>query len=412
MSWQPVDSTIARERSTEQHSVVRAITRLNIGGPARQALLLTRALAGQFPTTLVAGTPPAHEGELLDPAVPVHRVPLVRPVEPVSDVRALRALRRVLRAQRPAILHTHMAKAGTLGRIAARSLGGDRPRTVHTFHGHVLEGYFSRPAERTFVEVERHLARSTDVLLAVSPEIRDELVDLRIGRSEQYHVIPLGLELAPFLDVDRPSGRLRQSLAIGDDVPLVGVVGRLVAVKAVDVLIEAMASVPKAHLVVVGDGEERSALERLVYARSLAGRVHFTGWCDDVPSVISDLDVVALSSRNEGTPVALIEALAAARPVVATHVGGVAHVVVPDETGLLVPPGDPGALARALRTVLEDRRLAVRLAAAGRAHAAAEFGARRLIDDIRALYLELSTGRAPGQACSSLAGAWPPGRSR
>ncbi len=371
--------------------VVRVITRLNVGGPARQALLLCRELAGEYPTTLLAGRPAPDEGELSDPSVPVQVVPLVRPVSPREDVAAFRAVRAAVAAARPAIVHTHMAKAGSVGRLAVRSLRGPRPRTVHTFHGHVLDGYFRPGVQRAFTTTERWLARRTDVLVAVSTEVRDELLDLGIGRPSQFRLIPVGLELDRFLAVSGPTGSLRRATGVPDGVPLVGIIGRLVPIKAVDVLIDAFSEVPApAHLVVVGDGEERPRLQAHAAAAGLADRVHFTGWTDDVPAAVADCDVVALSSRNEGTPVALIEALAAARPVAATAVGGVPSVVMPDRTGLLVPPDDPQALAAAITTLLTDPALSARLASTGRVHVRDTYGAGRLLRDIRALYAELT----------------------
>ncbi|MEO7556151.1 MAG: glycosyltransferase, partial [Acidimicrobiales bacterium] len=199
--------------------VVRIITRLNIGGPARQALLLTRELAADYPTVLAAGTPTTSEGELADPAVTVRRLPLVRSLSPRRDARAVAAVRALLREHRPRLLHTHMAKAGTVGRIAALSSGRDRPRLVHTFHGHVLEGYFRPAVQRAFLEVERRLATRTDILIAVSPQIRDELLALGIGVPDQYRVVPLGLDLEPFFAVSGPSGALRRQLCLSSDTP-------------------------------------------------------------------------------------------------------------------------------------------------------------------------------------------------
>ena len=227
----------------ERARVVRMITRLNIGGPAQQALLLTRELSARWPTVLAAGVPPNAEGELRDPDVEVRPLPLVRPLSPRTDVRAFVACRRLLVAHRPAILHTHMAKAGAVGRLAARSLGG-RPRSVHTFHGHVLDGYFSPSTERAFLAVERMLARSTSVLIAVSKEIRDELLDLGIGRAAQYRVIPLGLELDALLAVEQPTGSLRRALGLPASTPLVGAVGRLAPIKALSVAIEMVERLP------------------------------------------------------------------------------------------------------------------------------------------------------------------------
>lgn len=367
--------------------VLRVITRLNIGGPARQALLLTRELATTHPTTLVAGTPPPEEGELLDPRVPVTRVPLVRSISPRDDVAAVAAVRHLLVTHRPALMHTHMAKAGTVSRIAAHTIR-HRPVLVHTFHGHVLDGYFTPRKERAFLDIERALAKRTDALVAVSPEVRDDLLALGIGRPEQWRVVPLGLDLSAHLAVSGRSGRLRQQLGLADDVPLVGTAGRLVPIKDIGTLLDAIARLPGVHLALLGDGEERAALEARTAALGLRDRVHFTGWWHDMPAALADIDVAALSSLNEGTPVTLIEAAACGRPAVATDVGGVRSVVVDGVNGLVVPPSDPAALAGAVEAVLGDPARAAAMGAAGRARSDL-FSADRLVRDIRALYDEL-----------------------
>lgn len=366
--------------------VMRVITRLNIGGPARQALLLSAKLRPDYSTTLVAGSPSASEGELADPDIPVLRVPLVRPIRPTSDVRALTALRAAVRRQRPRVVHTHMAKAGTLGRIATLSSRlPRRPLLVHTFHGHVLEGYFRPSVGRTLLEVERRLAPHTDALVAVSPEIRDQLLDLEIGRPSQWRVIPLGLDLEPFLNVRQPSGGLRKQLGLDGSVPLIGAVGRLVPIKNLGMLLRAAVELPEVHVALIGDGESRSELEELARQLSMAHRVHFTGWWPDIPGAFSDLDVVALTSHNEGTPVSLIEALASGRPVVATDVGGVRFVLRDGRHGALTADGDVTAFSSVLADTLRQRP--------GREDARADmadrFGAGRLVRDIRDLYAEL-----------------------
>jgi glycosyltransferase involved in cell wall biosynthesis len=370
-------------------SVVRLATRLNVGGPAHQCLLLTKALADEFPTTLAAGRPPDEEGELTDPAVPVRRVPLTRPLAPAADLRALVAVRALLREVRPTILHTHMAKAGTVGRVAAATVR-PRPLTIHTFHGHVLDGYFRQGVQQAFLKAERILARRTDVLIAVSPQVRDDLLALGIGTPDRWRVVPLGLPLDAFAAIDGPSGRLRERLRLAADVPLVGALGRIVPIKDLATLVRAVARLPDVHLALIGDGSERAELAALVGSLGVADRVHLTGWADDVPAWVADLDVVALTSRNEGTPVALIEALAAGRPVVATSVGGVPFVVREGVTGWLVPPADPVATAEALAACLGDRTDAAARAAAGRAEVLARFPAERLVADVRALYRELT----------------------
>jgi glycosyltransferase involved in cell wall biosynthesis len=376
--------------------VLRLITRLNVGGPARQALLLSRALAPEFHTTLAAGTPTADEGELSHPAVPVVHVPLVRRVHPGSDARALYAVVRLLKARRPAILHTHMAKAGTVGRVAALR-GGFRPRTVHTYHGHVLDGYFGERVARVFTETERSLARHTDVLIAVSNEIRDQLLELRIGKPSQFRVIPLGLELDPFLQVNQPSGLLRRRLGLRIEAPLVGVVGRLVPIKDHVTLLAAIRRLPGVHLAVIGDGELRPVLEAAVREMGIGDRVHFTGWWTDMAAAVSDLDVVALTSRNEGTPVALIEAAAAGIPVVATDVGGVRTVVEHGVTGLLAASGDTETVSDHLERLLADPGSRTGMGASARERVRHRFGESRLVNDVRELYGEVLE-RAPKQS--------------
>lgn len=374
-----------------QVGVVRLITRLAVGGPGRQALLLTRALAPEYETTLGAGAPPPDEGELSDPGVTVHRLPLVRPISPAVDLRALWHVRRMLARRRPAILHTHGAKAGVVGRVAALTLRRG-PRTVHTYHGHVLRGYFGRRTERAFTEVERRLATRTDVLVAVSAEVRDELLELGVGRPEQYRVIPVGPDLGPFLAIDGSTGVLRRQLGLEPHIPLVGAIGRLVPIKDNATLVAAAQRLPGVHFAVIGDGELRGALEEQARALGVADRVHFTGWASDLPAAVADLDAVVLTSRNEGTPVALIEAAAAGVPAVATDVGGVRSVVQDGVTGLLVAPGNPGAVAAAIERLVADPGAARRMGAAGRAAVPARFGQQRLLDDVRALYLELRDG--------------------
>ena len=381
-------------QGAKQPTVLRLITRMNIGGPARQAILLSKGLGAEFPTVLAAGRPGPSEGELLDREVPVVRVPLVRPVRPATDLSCLLAVRRLVSDNGPRLVHSHMAKAGAIGRLAVLSSFDPRkrPKLVHTFHGHVLQGYFSGPQQRAFLELERALAKRTDALIAVSPEVRDELLELRVGRPEQYRVIPLGFDLGPLLDVGGPggpAGKLRAALGLSSKVPLAGTVGRLVPIKDHATLFSAIAKVPGLHLAVLGDGDLRSALESLAVELGIARRVHFTGWWLDVPTALADLDLVVLSSINEGTPVALIEALAAGRPVVATDVGGVRHVVQDAETGWLCRAGDAEGLSLLLGRVLARPELAKLMAEEGRRRVVDRFGSGRLLADHRALYSEL-----------------------
>ena len=330
--------------------VARVIARLNIGGPAQHAILLAAGLdRARFVTTLVTGVVGRGEGDFsgmahargVDPVV----IPeLGRAIRPARDLTALIKLVRLFRALRPDIVHTHTAKAGTLGRLAARL--ARVPVKIHTFHGHVLEGYFSRPVTRAFLEIERRLARTTDRLVTVSPRLKAQLLAMGIGRPEQVEVVPLGLDLERFRRARPASPTLRPSLGLADDVPLLGIVGRLVPIKDHVTLFQALARLHAegraVHLTVVGDGEERARLEALASSLGLGRRIHFLGWRVDLETILKELDVVICASRNEGTPVALIEAMAAGIPVLSTDVGGVADLVTHGLTGWLVSSGRPG----------------------------------------------------------------------
>jgi glycosyltransferase involved in cell wall biosynthesis len=378
--------------------VARVIARLNIGGPAQHVTLLTAGLdQTRFVTTLITGVVGEREGDFTEAArargvEPVVIPELGRAIRPSRDLVVLCKLVRLFRRLRPDIVHTHTAKAGALGRLAARMAGV--PVTVHTFHGHVLEGYFSPAATRTFLAIERWLARGTDRLVTVSPRLRTQLLAMGIGRPDQVEVVPLGLDLGRFrLGRGASAPALRASLGLAPGTPLLGSVGRLVPIKDHPTLFRAVAQLEAdgeaAHLVVVGDGEDRPALARLAQALGVSARVHFLGWRADLETILNELDVVICSSRNEGTPVALIEAMAAGVAVLSTEVGGVADLVTHGETGWLVPPGDPSAMAGAIRRLLAEPNLRARLAAAGRGVALDRHDVTRLIARIERLYTGL-----------------------
>jgi glycosyltransferase involved in cell wall biosynthesis len=321
-------------------------------------------------------------------------VGLGREIAPLSDVRALAGLHRLMRAWRPAIVHTHTAKAGLLGRIAARAAGV--PTVVHTYHGHVLRGYFSPVKTALFRWLETRLAAAADALVAVSESVKQDLVTLGIAPSTRIRVIRLGLDLA-HLAGELPHGCLRREAAIPVDAPLVGMVGRLVPIKDVPTFLRAARLVgearPGARFALVGDGEERPALESLCREVGLDGRATFFGWRRDLAAVYGDLDVVVNASLNEGTPVALIEALAAGKPVVATRVGGTPDLLGEGERGRLVPAGDPESLARAVLETLEGSEASRRRARAGREYVLAHHSSDRLVRDVDALYRDLRAAK-------------------
>jgi glycosyltransferase involved in cell wall biosynthesis len=390
-------------------TILRAITRLNIGGPAIHAILLTTALddGAHFKSTLVAGTTAPHEGDMLDLArakrvQPVLLPALGREISPLDDLVALARMVRLVRQLRPDVVHTHMAKAGTVGRIAAHLCGV--PLIIHTYHGHVFHSYFSPTKTRVFLTIERALGLATDRIITVGDGQRDEIAKYGVASVSKLVPIRLGLELGQFLSVEDARGGLRRELSVAADTPLVGIVARLVPIKAHEVFFNAavrvLQTVPNARFVVIGDGERRAELEEMVRRLGVAASVTFLGWRRDMVSVYADLDVVALTSRNEGSPVALIEALASARPVVSTAVGGVPEVVVDGITGLTVPPSDPQAFGDAIIKLLQDADLGARLGAAGRRYVYPRYDSSRLVDDVRKLYLCELAGR--GRALPSM----------
>ncbi|MBV9134540.1 MAG: glycosyltransferase family 4 protein [Chloroflexi bacterium] len=389
--------------------ILRAITRLNIGGPAIHAILLTDALddGAQFSSTLVTGTTAPHEGDMLDMAAARSVRPIVLPalgreISPLDDLVSLARMVQLVRRLRPDVVHTHMAKAGTVGRLAARLCGV--PLIVHTYHGHVFHSYFSPAKTRVFVTIEKALGLGTDRIVVLGEEQRAEIASLGVAPAEKLEPIRLGLELSPFLDAQAARGGLRRELGLSEDVPLIGIVARLVPIKAHELFFEVAEHVlhqrPEARFVVVGDGERRAELEAMVDRMGLRDAVTFLGWRRPMIGVYADLDVVALTSRNEGSPVSLIEAMAAGRPVISTHVGGVPDVVVNGVTGLTVPSGDANAMGDGILQLLGDRTLADRLAAAGRRHVYPRYDSSRLVDEVRNLYLRELAGR--GRAVPSV----------
>jgi len=373
--------------------ILRVTTRLNIGGPARQVLYLSEELARQgFETRLVWGAAGPDEGTFEPPAqIAASYVPyLQRSVDPIADLRAAAAIDGIVRRWRPQVVHTHLAKAGAIGRAVAQT--HRVPVVVHTFHGHVLQEYFGNLTNRAFATAERALAKRTDALLAVSPQVRDDLLGMGIGTPAQWHVIPVGIELDDLVR-DRPSrDAARRHLNLPLDAPIVGCVGRLVPIKDhgtfLDAAVRLLRDRPDVTFAIAGDGELREGLKQR--ARQLLGdRVVFLGWVEDLRSLYAAFDVVALTSRLEGTPVSLIEAAAAGKPVVATRVGGVREVVRDGETGLLVSPEDPVSVAASLLALLDDPQGARRMGAEGTAWVTGRFSARRLAQDLAALYAEL-----------------------
>ena len=392
--------------------ILRVITRLNVGGPARHVVLLDRGLRGRgHETRLVYGALAPGDASLEHLAVAaglpttyIHT--LGRRINPISDLRAFAGLIRLVFREAPDVVHTHTAKAGTLGRVAACLFNMTRPRrrrcvVVHTFHGHVLTGYFGPTMNVAVRLAERTLARITDRVVTISPAQRHDIVTrFNIADAARTAVVPLGLDLERLARLDSSAAHLRCQLGIPERALVVGYVGRFVAIKDLATLVHAFARVaaqqPEAVLLLVGDGPLRAEIDALVAALALQKRVHLVGWIDDLAPVYATIDICALSSLNEGTPVAVIEAMAAAKAVVATRVGGVADVVEHERTGLLVPPQNPEALADAIVRLAAAPDERSRMGAAGREIVVARFAPQRLVEDIDTLYRgALAQKRAP-----------------
>jgi glycosyltransferase involved in cell wall biosynthesis len=381
--------------------VLRVITRLNMGGPALHVAYLAEGLQERgYDTTLVAGTLARGEDSMSFVAegrgVRIERVPeLSREISLLRDVRAILRLAHLIRRERPQILHTHTAKAGAVGRLAALAAGDARPPIiVHTFHGHVLRGYFDPVRAYGFRLLERWLAKHTTALVAVSPEVRDDLVALGVAPREKFAVIRLGIELDERVTAPATArDETRRLLGVPRDSFVVGWIGRMTGVKNTDDVLAALRLLRDrgvdAFLCMVGDGPDRERVERRAHELGLVKRCLFLGYQEEVARFYAAFDGVILPSVNEGTPVSAIEALAAARPVVATRVGGVPDVVEDGADGFLVDPGSTEQLADRLERLARDPELRARLGEHGRNRVGPRYAVARLVDDMDALYRSL-----------------------
>ncbi len=378
--------------------IVHVIARLNVGGAALHVLQLAREQQRRGHDVLVvAGTLAEGEEsmEYVADELGLHvlKLPaLQRPLSLRADSGAIRRLVGILRTRRPDVLHTHTAKAGATGRIAALLAGSGRPKTVvHTYHGHVLSGYFSHRWERVFRRIESVLAHATGTLIAVSDEVRDDLVRLGVARAERFVVVPYGFDLPEWSDADDEArARIRSELGLEDDTFLVGWAGRLTAIKRPLDLVRTLRAVVDdgvdGVLVLVGDGELREETEALARELGVAERTRFAGFQRRIREWYAAADASLLTSANEGTPVVAIESLAAGRPVVATRAGGTGTVVRDGESGYLLEIGDVDGLARRLGELARDPALRRRLGDAGAADVRERFATARMADEIEVVY--------------------------
>ena len=406
--------------------ILRIIARLNVGGPARHVVWLTDGLrAHGYHTMLVTGVVPPGEDDMTyfaqSAGVTPHVIPQMSREISLRDALASWKLFRLMLREQPDLVHTHTAKAGTVGRVAgllyrwltpAALIGKPRAcRFVHTYHGHVFHSYYGPAKTKLFLTVERALARLvTDRIIVVSEQQRREIhEDFRVGTPEQYAVVPLGLDLSLFSDWQAKRSRLREELSASDDELLIGIVGRLTEIKNHAMFLRAAARVKELNrsaedqrrmrFVIIGDGSLRGTLEEEARELRLADDVVFPGTREDPEFFYAALDVVALTSHNEGTPLTLIEAMASERPVVSTAVGGVVDLLGAKlaggdgynvcERGISVKSGDVEGFAQALRRLVQDEGLRNELGGRGRDFVTRNYAKERLLADISNLYEEL-----------------------
>ncbi len=372
--------------------VAHVITRLCRGGAQENTVHTVRlANRARFDVDLISGSVMPDEDAIEDAVLAagmeiIHVPTLMRPPAPLGDLRALRRLTALFRAKHYDIVHTHTSKAGFLGRIAARRAGV--PIVIHTPHGNIFEGYFPPLLTRLFTAMERYAARRTDRIITLTPGGIDEHLAQGIGRREQYEVVFSGIDFAPYTAAIEQRNSTRHSLGIGPNDILIGGVGRLEPVKGFTHFVSAAHTVagalPQAQFVLAGDGSLREELHE--EARALGKRFRLLGWSTEVAALMAAMDVCVVPSINEGMGRVVLEAGAAATPVVATHVGGIPDIVRDGVTGILIPPRDPGALANAVIALVRDASRRCAMGKAARAHVVPHYSIEQMVAQIEAIY--------------------------
>ena len=404
--------------------ILRIIARLNVGGPARHVVWLMKGLQDdEFQSTLIAGCVPDGEEDMgylaeQNGVKPVFIDEMSRELS-IRDAVSLIKVYRKMKVEAPDIVHTHTAKAGTVGRIAAflyrwltwKTLIGKprRVRVIHTFHGHVFHSYYGTLKTSVFIAIEKTLARfATDKIVVISQQQFDEIhSQVGIGQKEQFAIIRLGIDLEPYRESAEKRSEFRREVGAGENELLTGFVGRLTEVKNVSLYLQTAelyakrntGDLPKLRFIVVGDGHLREGLESEAFERGIETSVQFLGNRTDIENIYAGLDVVALTSLNEGTPLSLIEAMASRRAVISTLVGGVADLLGDVceshdgfevcERGIGVGPNSAESFVNGLIYLVKNEKLRESLASNGKDFVDAEYSKDRLVAEIRELYRDL-----------------------
>ena len=378
--------------------VLRIINRFNIGGPTYNATFLTKFLSDEFVTMLVGGFPEEGESDSLHiprgyGIEPILLPELIRQPNIISDRKALSKLKSIIKDFKPDIVHTHASKAGALGRQAA--IECKVPVIVHTFHGHVFHSYFGKFKTWIFKTIERRLAAKTTGVIAISSLQKEELCwQHKIAPEDKLTVIPLGFDLQQFQqDIKEKRIKTRETYGIADDEIAIAIIGRLSPIKNHSFFIDVMAKVQnhttkKLKIFIVGDGEERPRIEQKIEKDCPNAPIVLTSWIKDIASFNPGMDIICLTSNNEGTPVSLIEAQACNVAVVSTDVGGVRDIVSEGDTGFICPPNDIDYFAKKILFLTENENNLKKMSQNGWSFVEHKFGYQRLVNDVENYYKE------------------------
>ena len=379
-----------------------------MGGPTFNAAYLTKFMEPEFETLLVSGMKDAAEesSEFIVKNLDLHPVympEMYRELNPFRDYKSYYKLRKIIDEFKPDIVHTHAAKAGAVGRLAAIHSGV--PVILHTFHGHVFHSYFGSVKTRMFLEIERYLAKRTTKIIALSELQRDELVnEFKIAPKDKFAIVPLGFDLSRFeTDKEKKRKSFRAKYNIAHDEIAIGIVGRLVPIKNHELFLNAIHWVAqrtqrKIRVFIIGDGEQRANIEAMATKLGLKfdntnptapNLLTFTSWIKEIDVSNAGMDIIALTSKNEGTPVSLIEAQASGKPIVSTTVGGIENIVLENVTALLSPKDDVEAFAQNLLKLIEDDDYRSKMAQDGSDFVRQKFSYHRLCSDMSNLYNSL-----------------------